>query len=192
MVKFCYVFPPAGRGFRNTHKRRYLYIDLSVIIEHHILALFANMSCCEFFALADWSPKPTVSCTPVHIYFVGYMGTVTGEGGTDKCPSKSGVHSLREPLSKLVIYPNMQGVSTRTTRFTQYNPFAVITSINQGVRGSTHATSGNDRLSYIEDFMNVSLMSAGHLCDLSVLFMRIQNLVTILANLCVTEKTSQK
>ena len=34
-----------------------------------------------------------------------------------------------------------------------------------------------------------SLVSTGHLRDLSVLFMQIQNLVTILENLCVTEKT---
>ena len=35
-----------------------------------------------------------------------------------------------------------------------------------------------------------SLGCAGHLCDLSVLSMGIQNLVTILKNLCVTEITS--
>ena len=34
-------------------------------------------------------------------------------------------------------------------------------------------------------------MTAGHPCDLSILFVRIQNLVTILEDLCVTEKTSQ-
>ena len=35
-------------------------------------------------------------------------------------------------------------------------------------------------------------MSAGHVYDLSVLFMRIQNLITILENLCVTEMKSEK
>ena len=36
------------------------------------------------------------------------------------------------------------------------------------------------------------LVSALHLCDQSVLFMQIQNLVTFLENLCITEKMSQK
>ena len=35
-------------------------------------------------------------------------------------------------------------------------------------------------------------VSAGHLCDVPVLFMQMQNLVTILENFCITENTPPK
>ena len=31
------------------------------------------MICCDCSAMTDWSPKQTMSCTPKHTHFIGYI-----------------------------------------------------------------------------------------------------------------------
>ena len=48
------------------------HFAITVIFAHQILVLVTSMRCNDFSALADWSPKLTMSCTPMHIHSVGY------------------------------------------------------------------------------------------------------------------------
>ena len=45
----------------------------AITVAHQILALVTSMMCHDFSALADWSPKLTMSCSPMHIHSVGYI-----------------------------------------------------------------------------------------------------------------------
>ena len=45
----------------------------AITVAHQILVLVTSIRCRDFSALADWSPKLTMSCTPIHIHSVGYI-----------------------------------------------------------------------------------------------------------------------
>ena len=47
---------------------------INVIFAHQILVFVTTMRCHDFYALADWSPKLTMSCTPIHIHSVDHTG----------------------------------------------------------------------------------------------------------------------
>ena len=45
-----------------------LVSHFTITVTHLILALVTNSSYHDFFAMADWSPKLAMSCTPMHIH----------------------------------------------------------------------------------------------------------------------------
>ena len=49
------------------------HFAITVIFAHQILVLVTSIRRRAFSALADWSPKLTMSCTPMHIHSVGYI-----------------------------------------------------------------------------------------------------------------------
>ena len=48
----------------------------AITVAHQILALVTSIRCRDFCALADWSSKLTMSCTPMHIHFVGHKNSI--------------------------------------------------------------------------------------------------------------------
>ena len=45
---------------------------ITVVFAHQILVLVTSMRCHNYFAVVDWSPKLTMSCTLMHIHSIGY------------------------------------------------------------------------------------------------------------------------
>ena len=45
----------------------------AITVAHQILAVATNIRCYDFSALADLSPKLTMSCTPMYIHSVGHI-----------------------------------------------------------------------------------------------------------------------
>ena len=53
-----------------------IHFAITVVFTHQLLVLVTIMRCCDFSALADCSPKLTMSLgdwSPMHIHFVGYI-----------------------------------------------------------------------------------------------------------------------
>ena len=50
-----------------------LLTHFTITVAHQILALVTNIRCHDFSVLADWSVKPAVLCTPLHIHSVCYI-----------------------------------------------------------------------------------------------------------------------